>query len=148
LKPDPTRRYTTDIVALDDVDWELVTFVMCWAPYGGPSEEQSLPRFGMTCPQLQTRFAGVIRKLGDFHRARLSDAQRELIEQGQRLLASQTVVDERTSVPRQSDVRFTTDLAGATGHRSLRHGVWHWTTGGNHVVTVIDSSAGPRLPGL
>jgi hypothetical protein len=128
LTPNSTRRYATDMVVIDDFEWDIVAFVLRWAPYGGPSEEESLPHFGMTCAQLQTRFAGVIRKLGDFPRASLSDPQRDLVQQGRRLLASQTFGAKRTSVPRQSDVRFTTDLAEATGRWSLRHGVWHWTT--------------------
>lgn len=102
-------------------------FVLRWVPYGGPSEEESLPRFGMTCAQLHTRFAEVIRKLGDVHRASLSDSQRELVQRGQKLLASQTVVGERSSVRRLSDVQFAIDLADATGRWSLRQGVWQWT---------------------
>jgi hypothetical protein len=112
---------------IDDFEWDIVAFVVQWAPYGGPSEEDSLPRFGMTCAQLHVRFAEVIRKLGDFHRASLSDPQRELVRRGQRLLASETVVGERTSGPSDSDVPFGIDLTEAPGRWSLRQGVWHWT---------------------
>jgi hypothetical protein len=44
-----------------------------------------------------------------------------------KLLANQTVVADRPSVPYQSDVWFTIDLAEATGCWSLWRGVWHST---------------------
>ncbi|GAS91600.1 uncharacterized protein RMCB_5696 [Mycolicibacterium brisbanense] len=115
-----------DVVRVDDFDWDIVTFILRWAPYGGPSEEECWPRFGMTCAQLHTRFADIMRKLGGFGHANLSDRQRELVRQGQRLLA--TVTGEPTPVPSTPDVRLATDLSEAPGHWSLRQGVWHWTS--------------------
>lgn len=127
MTPDLTRRCTVGPAAIDAFHWDIVAFVLSWAPYGGPGDEESLPCFGMTAAQLQARFADVISKLGASPPPNLSDPQRELVKQGQQLLASRTVVSAPTT-SRDRSTQPTTDPAAAKGRRALRRGVWHWTT--------------------
>lgn len=46
---------------MDRFDRDIVEFMLRWAPYGGPSEEDTMPEFGMNCPELRERAVGIIR---------------------------------------------------------------------------------------
>ncbi len=62
---------------IDRFDMEIVEFVLCWAPYGGPPEDECMPRFGMTVDRLWTRFRDIV-ETG--HRRHLSTTERALVE--------------------------------------------------------------------
>lgn len=70
---------TTAPDRVDRFDWEILDFVVQWAPYGGPAEEEVLPRFGMTREQLQARFSDVVMELTSRRRLRLTAEQRQLL---------------------------------------------------------------------
>ena len=63
---------------VDRFDWEVVAFMVSWAPYGGPSEDDVLPAFGMTCSQLEERFALIVDALSARRRLRLTLSQHQL----------------------------------------------------------------------
>jgi hypothetical protein len=41
-------------------DRELIEFFLQWEPFGGPTEEEAFPRFGLTCEQLRTRIETIL----------------------------------------------------------------------------------------
>lgn len=125
---EPRRRRTS----VDDFEWDVVAFVLSWAPYGGPREDEVLPRFGMTRAGIEKRFAdviGFIFERGGSRRTGLSDSRRELAERGRRLLASKgQVAVHRVAPPASGPI--VKNFAGTIGRWSLRHGVWHWVPAG------------------
>lgn len=62
------RRRTDRFETIDAFDRELVKFVVNWAPYGRPPEDEVLPRFGVSSDHLDQRVydiaaAGLARNL-------------------------------------------------------------------------------------
>ncbi|MCV7287457.1 MULTISPECIES: hypothetical protein [Mycolicibacterium] len=45
---------------MDSYERDLLRFVLAWAPYGGPREDDVWLEFGMTADQLCGRFARVV----------------------------------------------------------------------------------------
>lgn len=45
---------------MDSFDRQIVQFIVRWAPFGGPPDEEVLPRFGLTPPQLRQRFKQIL----------------------------------------------------------------------------------------
>ncbi|MFV8167457.1 hypothetical protein ACNQVK_35995 [Mycobacterium sp. 134] len=73
---------------MDSFERLLLKFVLAWAPYGGPREDDVWLEFGMTAEQLCVRFAGVV--AGHVPRAKaLSAADRGLLERACRYLRHQ-----------------------------------------------------------
>ncbi|MDF3340600.1 hypothetical protein P3H80_24440 [Mycolicibacterium septicum] len=73
---------------MDTFERLLVQFVLAWAPYGGPREDDVWLEFGMTGEQLCVRFAAIVS--GQIPRARtLSAADRSLLERACRYLRHQ-----------------------------------------------------------
>jgi hypothetical protein len=54
---------STQELHMDWFDRQIVQFIVWWAPFGGPSEEDTLPRFGLTPEQLARRFDRIVSKL-------------------------------------------------------------------------------------
>lgn len=56
-------RVTTvpDAHRLDRYERDVLAFVIAWAPYGGPPDDEVLPEFGITKPDLITRAADIVR---------------------------------------------------------------------------------------
>jgi hypothetical protein len=48
---------------MDSFDRCIVQFVLAWAPYGGPREDDVWPQFGMTAEQLRSRFNQIVADL-------------------------------------------------------------------------------------
>ncbi|WP_099023632.1 hypothetical protein [Mycolicibacterium palauense] len=48
---------------MDWFDHQIVQFVIRWAPFGGPPDEDILPRFGLTPAQLHKRFDAIVATL-------------------------------------------------------------------------------------
>lgn len=65
---------------MDSFERLLLKFVLAWAPYGGPREDDVWLEFGMTAEQLCSRFARIVCGLVPRVRA-LSAADRCLLEQ-------------------------------------------------------------------
>lgn len=73
---------------MDSFERVLLNFVLAWAPYGGPREDDVWLEFGMTAEQLCARFARIVS--GQLPRARsLSAADRCLLERACRYLRHQ-----------------------------------------------------------
>lgn len=64
---------------VDRFDWEILAYVVSWAPYSGPSEDDVMPAFGMTLHQLEERFALIVEVLLARRRLQLNRQQRELL---------------------------------------------------------------------
>lgn len=109
----------------DPFHWELIVFMVSWAPYGGPSDEDALPRFGMNSKDLATRFNDVVQALARM-RKHLSEQQHELLQRAQRLLPSDS--PRSCSIDSQSAARSATGigLSPTQGHWRLSRGLWHW----------------------
>lgn len=79
---------------MDSFDRLLLKFVLAWAPYGGPREDDVWLEFGMTVEQLCVRFARIV--AGHIPRVRaLSAADRCLLERACRYLRHQRESAER-----------------------------------------------------
>lgn len=79
---------------MDSFERVLLKFVLAWAPYGGPREDDVWIEFGMTAEQLRVRFARTV--AGQVPRARaLSAADRSLLGQACRYLRHQRESGER-----------------------------------------------------
>ena len=73
---------------MDSFERVLLNFVLAWAPYGGPREDDVWLEFGLTAEQLCVRFARIVS--GQLPRARsLSAADRRLLERACRYLRHQ-----------------------------------------------------------
>lgn len=73
---------------MDTFERVLLKFVLAWAPYGGPREDDVWLEFGMTAEQLCVRFARIVSGL--VPRAKgLSVADRCLLERACRYLRHQ-----------------------------------------------------------
>ncbi|MHC9296190.1 hypothetical protein ACRCUN_27305 [Mycobacterium sp. LTG2003] len=64
---------------MDSYERDLLQFVLAWAPYGGPREDDVWLEFGMTADQLCSRFARVVTGLLPRARA-LPPVDRHLLE--------------------------------------------------------------------
>ena len=62
---------------MDSFNREIIVFVLAWAPYGGPPEEDVLPLFGMTTDRLKTVFCQVVQ--AELH-GDLTPEDRQLID--------------------------------------------------------------------
>ena len=45
---------------MDAYDRHLLSFVLTWAPFGGPPEEDSFPRFGLPTSAIYERFDRIV----------------------------------------------------------------------------------------
>ncbi|MDV3128547.1 hypothetical protein M1247_26815 [Mycobacterium sp. 21AC1] len=48
---------------MDSFDRRILQFVLAWAPYGGPREDEVWNQFGMTVEQLRDRFSRLVTDL-------------------------------------------------------------------------------------
>ena len=115
---DADRR--SDIVS--EFDWELLTFVVQWASYGGPSPEDVLPNFGMTCIRFRERVEEII----DYARRRphrVGPERRELVGRAAEWLSTLTD-DSPYGRPTPAEPEAVDPLM-AEGP-TLTRGVWRW----------------------
>ncbi|BBZ35789.1 hypothetical protein [Mycolicibacterium confluentis] len=109
------------IDSIAEFDWDLVTFVVQWARYGGPEPEEVLPRFGMTCTRLRERLDEII-VYAHQHPDRMKAEQRELIVRVERWLST-LAEDSPYSAPVDSPP---VDPLGVDGQPILSRGIWRW----------------------
>jgi hypothetical protein len=83
---DPERQGTDRAASLDDFDRAIIKFIIQWAPYGGPSEEELFPRFGLTRDRLFARIESIVR--AQIVAPVPAESDRELIRTVARVLAS------------------------------------------------------------
>ena len=86
---------------MTDIDWfdrRILRFVLAWAPYGGSSDEDTFPQFGMTSRAVQTRFREIL-TLKAAPSPHLSEADRALLSRARHL---QLRSDTNTSPPGHS----------------------------------------------
>ncbi|OBF26401.1 hypothetical protein [Mycobacterium sp. ACS4331] len=109
------------IDTVSEFDWELVTFVVQWARYGGPDPGEVFSRFGMTCSRMRERLDEIIAYVRRRpHRANAE--QRELIALAERWL-SVLPGDSPYSAPVAPSPE---DALGVEGEPILSRGVWRW----------------------
>lgn len=48
---------------MDWFDRRIVQYMLHWQPFGGPPEEEVLPRFGMSLPQLNRRYHRIVKRM-------------------------------------------------------------------------------------
>ena len=105
---------------VDRFDWEVVTFVLHWAPYGGADDADVVPTFGMPYRRLEKRFAAIVNDLalrtvgGE---VRLDRQQREVLRRAVKLLPE-------ASGPPPMD--STVALSPTAGEWVVRRGLRHW----------------------
>jgi hypothetical protein len=99
---------------IDRFDMEIVEFVLSWAPYGGPPEDECVPRFGMPRDRLMARFGGIV-----CHGRRENLTYQELALLAR--AATLPIPAEPRPRPHRAD-----DMSAAIGKPVLRRGVWRW----------------------
>ncbi|MHC9297511.1 hypothetical protein ACRCUN_34080, partial [Mycobacterium sp. LTG2003] len=90
---------------VDQFDWDIIRYVVEWAPYGGPLDEDILPRFGMDAQRLNARFIELVSALTMGSGRLLNQRQRRLLDHARKL-----VRPEKASPP--------IELKGRTHHAS------------------------------
>ncbi|WP_142282869.1 hypothetical protein [Mycobacterium aquaticum] len=100
-----------------------------WAPYGGPDEEDTLPRFGMDVHRLKARFVELVTELTRHSGTVLTERQRHLLTRARELVpsmscrpASSTARAHRSG----NNTPTTLGLSPADGQWTMRHGLWFW----------------------
>ncbi|MBX7446932.1 hypothetical protein GR927_02920 [Mycolicibacterium sp. 3033] len=63
---------------MDSFDRQLVSFVLTWAPFGGPDDEDAFPRFGLRTAAVWQRFERILDAVAA-GQLRLDDSDAELI---------------------------------------------------------------------
>ncbi|WP_229481827.1 hypothetical protein [Mycolicibacterium mageritense] len=71
---------------IDEFDWDIVRYVVEWAPYGGPLDEDILPRFGMDAQRLDARFIELVSALTLHSGTLLNHRQRRLLARARELI--------------------------------------------------------------
>jgi hypothetical protein len=117
---------------MDQFDREIVEFVAAWAPYGGPPEDEVLPRFGMSADRLRNRLRQIV---VEARNTTLTSDDRRLVLQAAEVAARQRRVESTRHAATDGDLVH--DPLGATvdddysaeslEHRPrLQRGVWRW----------------------
>jgi hypothetical protein len=53
-------RQHTGVQHLDWFDRKIIEFILAWAPYDGPTDDETFPEFGMSTEDLEARFVEII----------------------------------------------------------------------------------------
>ena len=132
-------------VGVDRFDWEVVSFVLHWAPYGGADDDDVVPTFGMPYRQLEVRFAEIVNELavrtvgGGL---RLDRQQRELLRRAVKILPTEGQTGSgRPASPADSAAT----LSPTDGEWVVRRGLRQWRP---KTVRVLGGQAGrAEIPG-
>lgn len=89
------KRAPSTPIGVDRFDWEIVAFVVKWAQYGGPREDDVMPAFGMTCQELQKRFTTIVNALIRSESLRVTRQQHELLKRALELVAADATAVRR-----------------------------------------------------
>jgi hypothetical protein len=86
---------------MDSFDRHLVQFVVTWAPFGGPTDEDTYPRFGLRGGRLWNRFNRIVAS-AESVLPELEEGDAKLIGQARALIESHHLDDPRQSGQRNS----------------------------------------------
>ena len=75
---------------MNSYEQELLSFMVTWAPFGGPQDEDAFPRFGLAVEQLWDRFARMVLSL-ESRATELEGYDTELLWRARRLLSAAPV---------------------------------------------------------
>lgn len=112
-------------LVVDQFDWEIIEFVVAWAHYGGPSDEHTVPLFGMYAPRLLERFHEMVVRLGRGGHATLTFKQYKLLQRAA-AVQSRLVREHQACGTAQSDKSSAAELSATAGRWFQHQGVWHW----------------------
>lgn len=112
---------------MNDYEREVLRFLLCWEPYGGPAGEDTFTRFGLEPTQLYERAGAIVTKARIS--ATLSACDRELLQESYNVVSqhfsSPTDVGAAHRLP--SPVRKGTRGFDDAGKWTLTKCVWRWT---------------------
>jgi hypothetical protein len=74
---------------MDPYDRDLITFIIRWAPYGGPPRDEVLPAFGISADHLEERVLAIVRC---YWMRNLAAEDRSLVLDAAALLRSRCVI--------------------------------------------------------
>jgi len=112
----------------DQFLWELLEFVVKWSPYGGPSEEDALPLFGLPLPDLLKRFAEVVRDFGNRSDDSLTERQQAILRRATDLVPPTTELTAPQTA--FTTCQRTEDNLGQSEGQWIKHrGLWRWRQG-------------------
>jgi hypothetical protein len=86
---------------MDAFDRHLVQFVVTWAPFGGPADEDTYPRFGLRGRKLWNRFNRIVANAESLL-PELGEDDAELIEQARAIIGPHHLDDPTQSGQRNS----------------------------------------------
>lgn len=73
---------------MDEFDRHVLNFVLTWAPFGGHTDDEAFPEFGLSAHELWTRFAEVtaaaelqVAELGEWDALLVNRARQVLLTQ-------------------------------------------------------------------
>ena len=81
---------------LDRFDRDLLAFLLSWAPYGGPPENECFVEFGMSIDRVRERCAQVVYTA---RAAEYGDTERSLLVRVARLLPKPVQRERRSAAP-------------------------------------------------
>lgn len=114
---------------LNRFDREIIEFLLAWAPYGEPPEEESLPRFGMRADRVWNYVADIVMN----RRGRLSNADdRALVAGAAVVLARRPTLFpmSRQSEDRLGPIETADQIDISAGQWVASRGVWRWQSTG------------------
>lgn len=114
---------------MDIFERELVTFVLKWAPFGGPTDDETFPLFGMSAECLKQRFRELVTRAECDLGTAASPDIRALVERATKLLPgrSKEAGDVETRrLARRSGKWSPESLEEAAGTWKLRQAIWVW----------------------
>ena len=79
---------------MDAFDRHLVQFVVTWAPFGGPVDEDTYPRFGLSGRRMWNRFHRIV-AAAELVLCELEDDDAELIRQARTVIELHHLDDPR-----------------------------------------------------
>lgn len=117
----PTRESARFLDRLDSFDRQIVRFMIAWAPYAGPPDEECIPEFGLSAADLRERCVEIFTR-GSSHR---------FVERDDHLIAhAMRTLDIWSSPVTASQPQQTTDLPRSADHCGpwqVHRGVRKWT---------------------
>ncbi|OBG86238.1 hypothetical protein A5699_22040 [Mycobacterium sp. E802] len=109
---------------IDRFDWEIIEFVVSWANYGGPRDEDTFPLFGMDAQRLLVRFSNVVLRLRAGCDAALTLEQYKLLRRAASLNADLNRQGQTPGTTKSGNSPL--DLSASAGEWFQHQGIWHW----------------------
>jgi hypothetical protein len=116
---------------IDEFEWDIIRYLVDWAPYGGPDEEDILPRFGMDVQRLNARFVELVTELTRHSGTVLTERQRHLLIRARELVPSTSFRPASSTARPRPSGNNTAAVLGLSPHDGqwiMRHGLWFWNS--------------------